>query len=349
MPHFTFEALQRYHKASIPEESDIVVVGAGMSGLYIAWRLLQDNPNQKIIIVDRLNRTGGRLDSDLVKFSDGETVKEEEGGMRFTFENMENLMSLFLLLKDDSGRPIAEQIVPFPMNSGGNNRLYFRGRSFTNKDSVANNYSIWSELYNLDAAEQGINPKSIIDTVFNRILDVNPDFTERPDNRTPEFWQKFRLECKWNNVPLKDWSLWDLLMEQGYSNECITLLYRLLGFNGTFLSEMNAGEAYQLLEDFPSEPEFKTLEDGFSTLPNALVEAIGKEKIFLKTHVESIDAVPGGNKHAEGYRYVLEYTTNDTCDLHEKGTVLAKKVILGLPRLALEKPIYQIKCAQSVR
>ena len=337
MPHLTFKELKVHHKEPIPGKADIVVVGAGMSGLYVTWRILRENPEQKIFIIDRLNRTGGRLDSDLIKFEDGETVKEEEGGMRFTFDTMDNLMALFLLLKDDSGRPIAEQIVPFPMSSGGNNRLYFRGHSFTNNDAAANNYSIWTELYNLDAAEQGINPKTIIDTVFNRILDVNPDFKERPDNRTPEFWQKFRLECKWKGVPLKDWSLWDLFMEMGYSNECVTLLYRLLGFNGTFLSQMNAGEAYQLLEDFPSEPDFKTLEDGFSTLPNALVEEIGKEKIFLKTNLDGIHEVDEQSKK-DGYQYTLEYTQYDTDgNSSKKGTVLAKKVILGLPRLALEK------------
>ena len=337
MPHLTFKEIEAAHKEAIPQESDIVVVGAGMSGLYVTWRILQENRDRRILIIDRLDRTGGRLDSDLIRFDDGETVKEEEGGMRFTFNTMDNLMALFLLLKDDSGHSIAEQIVPFPMSSGGNNRLYFRGHSFTNKDANVNNYDIWTDLYNLDAAEQGINPKTIIDTVFNRILDVNPDFKERPDNRTPEFWQKFRLECKWKGVLLKDWSLWDLFMEMGYSNECVTLLYRLLGFNGTFLSQMNAGEAYQLLEDFPSEPDFKTLEDGFSTLPNALVEEIGKDKIFLRTNLESIQELEDESKRAEGYQYSLEYTDYGTDGTPKQGTVLAKKVILGLPRLALEK------------
>ena len=74
----------------------------------------------------------------------------------------------------------------------------------------------------------------------------------------------------------------------GYSNECITLLYRLLGFNGTFLSEINAGEAFQLLEDFPSDPQFRTLKKGFSELPNALVDKVGSKRIHIKTDVTSI-------------------------------------------------------------
>lgn len=323
MAHYTFTQPSSDNK--IPETADIIVIGAGMAGLYTTWRILEEYPTEEIFIFDKLHRTGGRLDSDLVKFENGETVKEEEGGMRFTFENMDNLMSLLLMMGIDN------QVIPFPMDSDGNNRLYFRGESFTNSDAKEDNYSIWERLYNLEAPEREIDPKKIINTVFNRILDVNPDFKERPKIRTPEFWQKFRLECKWKNVTLKEWTLWNLLSDMGYSNECVTLLYKLLGFNGTFMSQMNAGVAYQLLEDFPSDPQFKTLENGFSTLPNALVKKIGKKRIFLKTYLESIDKTEGEED------YILKYTTVDKNENPIPGTVRAKKVILCLPHLALEK------------
>ena len=281
MPHITSTELA--NERVIPESADIVVVGAGMAGLYTAWRLLREDPDLNIVIFERSNRTGGRLDTDLVDLGKDGTVKEEEGGMRFTFDTMDDLMSLFMILGLD------QQIVPFPMKSGDNNRLFYRGHSFTIKDAMTDDYKIWSELYNLKPAEQGINPSSMIDTVFNRILAANPDFRLRPEIRTPAFWQAFRLQCKWNDVALKDWTLWNLFAAMGYSNECITMLYRVLGFNGTFLSQMNAGEAFQLLEDFPTEPDFKTLEKGFSELPNALVDQIGKNKIFLNTALRSID------------------------------------------------------------
>ncbi len=70
--HYTIESMPA---KSLPSEVDIVIVGAGMSGLYVAWRLLMDDPNRNICIVDRINRTGGRLDSDLVEFPDGSVVK----------------------------------------------------------------------------------------------------------------------------------------------------------------------------------------------------------------------------------------------------------------------------------
>lgn len=322
MAHLT--AADLANKKAIPDSVDILVVGAGMSGLYSTWRILQDKPKSDIVVFERSGRTGGRLDSDLIHFKGRETVKEEEGGMRFTFDLMDNLMGLLLIFGLD------KEVVPFPMSGGGVNRLCFRGKSFTTAESSADNYAVWQQLYNLAPSEQGINPGGMVDTVFNRILAANPDFKDRPRQRTPEFWQKFRLECKWKDVPLIDWSLWNLFSDMGYSDECITMLYGLSGFNGTFLSKMNAGEAYQLLEDFPADPAFMTLENGFSTLPNALVKAIGDNRIFLHTELDSIE-----KKAAD--HYVLNYTRHDGKSKPSRGTIKAKKVILGLPRLALEK------------
>lgn len=322
MAHFT--SLQLKNPKTIPAKVSTLIVGAGMSALYNAWRILTEDPNADVVILEKSWRTGGRLDSDLIEFPGGDTVKEEEGGMRFTFDSMDNLMALFMILGIDS------DIVPFPMQTGGNNRLCFRGRSFNNTISAEDNYAIWSELYNLLPSEQNINPSSPIDTVFNRILAANPQFTDRPAIRTPEFWQKFRLECQWNGVPLINWTLWNLFTEMDYSKECINMVYGLAGFNGTFLSTMNAGEAYQLLEDFPANPDFKTLKDGFSTLPNALVTAIGKDKIHLNTMVDSID-----DRTAEGY--VVSYTHKDGHGHVSSSKITAEKVILCIPRLPLEK------------
>lgn len=322
MAHLTLHDL--LHCNPMPRHTDTLVVGAGMAGLYATWRILDDNPNADVFIIDKSNRTGGRLDSDVVKIGTAE-VKEEEGGMRFTFDQMDNLMSLFMILNID------DQIVPFPMNSGGNNRLLFRGHSFNNAVAAQDNFAIWSELYNLEPAEQGMSPSSIINTVFNRILEANPGFNERPEQRGPAFWQQFRLSCQWNGIKMKDWTLWNLFTDMGYSSECITMLYRAAGFNGTFLSEMNAGVAYQLLEEFPANPQFRTLENGFSTLPNALVAKIGKERIYLKTQLLSI------SKPVSGTGYRLKYQTIDAQNTIQYGEMTANRIVLGLPRLALEK------------
>ena len=332
MAHYKF--CKDIEDKKVPATAKVAIVGAGMSGLYSAWRLKEECNEDDVVIFERSDRTGGRLDSDIVKFNnfkqgpsepDTIEVKEEQGGMRFLFEDMDDLMALFLKLD------LQNDIVPFPMNSGGNNRLYFRGESFSVEEAKQDNYQIWSELYNLAPSEQGVNPKDIVNVVFNRILQANPDFTRRPENKGPEFWQAFRIECCWNDKPLFQWSLWDLFSDMGYTQECVTMLYRILGFNGTFLSKMNAGVAYQLLEDFPADVKFKTFKDGFSTLPNTLVDRVGKDKIHLQTSIEAI----AYDELRE--QYILTYQHTDKDGKVVKETMRAEKVILGLPRLALEK------------
>ncbi|MCF2856376.1 FAD-dependent L-amino acid oxidase [Pseudoalteromonas sp. SMS1] len=330
MTHYTFG--KEITDKPLPSQVKVAIVGAGMSGLYSAWRLQQEVNCQDLAIFERSDRTGGRLDSDLIEFKNLRsnepktiTVKEEQGGMRFLFDGMDDLMALFLKLN------LQDDIVPFPMNSGGNNRLFFRGESFSVSDAQQDDYAIWSHLYNLDQSEQGVNPKDIVNVVFNRILEANPQFQQRPKVRGPQFWQDFRLQCQWKGQGLNQWTLWDLYTDMGYSQECITMLYRVLGFNGTFLSQMNAGVAYQLLEDFPAGVKFKTFKDGFSTLPNKLVEEVGTDNIHLQTTIEEIDF------NEESGLYELRYAHIDAHGKIHPGLVKAEKVILGLPRLALEK------------
>ena len=83
-----------FSEAPDDQKVDVAIIGAGVSGLYCAHQLLKQNPGQTIAIVERLNRTGGRLDSDLVDIAGGGTVREEEGGMRFNYD-MDELMRLF--------------------------------------------------------------------------------------------------------------------------------------------------------------------------------------------------------------------------------------------------------------
>src|SRR5664279_2919412 len=104
--------MNRIHFPDAPAEAnaDIVIVGAGVSGLYCARRLIEQDPARRITIVERLNRVGGRLDTDLIDIAPGDVVREEEGGMRFNYD-MTELMQLTNALG------LSDQIVPFPMGS----------------------------------------------------------------------------------------------------------------------------------------------------------------------------------------------------------------------------------------
>jgi len=43
------------------QDYDTVVVGAGVSGLYSAYRILENDPKHKLTIFDMNNRIAGRL------------------------------------------------------------------------------------------------------------------------------------------------------------------------------------------------------------------------------------------------------------------------------------------------
>ncbi|HWT03911.1 MAG TPA: NAD(P)-binding protein [Pyrinomonadaceae bacterium] len=43
------------------ERIDIAIVGAGVSGVYSAWRLKQSDPSLKVVLFEGSRRIGGRL------------------------------------------------------------------------------------------------------------------------------------------------------------------------------------------------------------------------------------------------------------------------------------------------
>ncbi|WP_296704010.1 FAD-dependent oxidoreductase [Algoriphagus sp.] len=318
----------------IPKTSDIIIVGAGVSGLYAAWRLLRKNRKLKLTILDRLDRTGGRLDTDLINIKNeiGEIfdVREEEGGMRFTYE-MTELMSLF------NGLGICNQIVDFPMTT---NRFYVRGRSFTAEEVADNNNAIWGQLYNLNPAEQNQSPGTILNVIYNRILKAN-GVDGAPSNPTPEFWQDFRLKFKWKGITLNNWQLGGLFSDMGYSQECLKMMVDTVGFQAPFLSTVSAGEAWQILEDFPKNPHYHTFKDGFSTLTDTLKKEVEKMGGSIFTNINVISIAKSGKRKGQ-LEIVYEQTdSNNFHDDKNKTHIECSKVILAIASNAMSKLFIQ--------
>jgi phytoene dehydrogenase-like protein len=316
----------------IPGSADLVIVGAGIAGLYCAWRYLEKNPGQTVVVLERLNRPGGRLQTDLVDLdaAGGEkvVVRDEEGGMRFNY-SMTELMALFRAMG------LCDQIVPFPM-SGENNRYLFRGHGFTYEDSTRDP-QVWSQLYRLAPEEQNRLPVNILGEAYHRVLRANGVDTA-PEQPTPEFWQKLRIEFTWKDTPLYRWQMWGLLRDMGYTEECCEMLAHSLGFEGPFWSTMNAGEAFQLMEDFPQDPTYFTFEKGYGSLTDAIVQRIEKRKgrIFVSTNVDAIVAREGGGFEAQLTRAPQYVSAYPFVPGGTKAAIHAPRIILALARGGLE-------------
>jgi len=295
-----------FAQAADQDAADIVIVGAGIAGLYCALRLFEADPTRRITIVERLNRIGGRLDTDIIEFDDGAQVREEEGGMRFNFA-MAELMNLTKRMG------LCDEIVPFPMSSEGDtNRYHLRGCTFTRADAAWGSNRIWGEIYDLNENERGLGPTQIVGQVFRRVREANGDC---PVPESPDEWTQFRQTCTWNGVTLNNWHMWGLLRDMGHSEECIHMLTETIGFAGPFKAPINAGEAFQILADFPKDPAYQTFRHGFSVLPHAIADQLEEQfgdqfTILLSSNVDRItrssnglefeltEAPPGQNSNA---------------------------------------------------
>ncbi len=268
-------------------QADIVVVGGGMTGLYFTWRMLRYKPATRIVILEMLDRPGGRLDTDLVVI-DGKLVKNEEGGMRFV-EGMTNLMWLLKALGRD------KDIMKFSMGDV-HNIFYLRGRRFTFGEMTAD-ANLWSSIYNLREGEKGRQPNKILQEVFDTVLTQNGVDPKQWYPQTPADWQKVRLQFTYRGIPLYQWGFWALLVDYGLSQECLQMIEDSMGFLAFYDQAVNAGVGFQTMGDFDKLPKYRTLRAGYETLSDALARQIKDMggRILLGHHVDGFDA-DAGNK-----------------------------------------------------
>lgn len=287
--------------------AEIIVVGGGMAGLYFTWRMLRANPGASIMILEQLNRTGGRLDTDVV-YVDNEPVKNEEGGMRFT-QDMTHLMWLLQTLGRNG------DMMPFSMGDA-NNIYNLRGQRFTFGQMTADP-SLWSTVYNLLPAEQNQQPNDILKGVLEFVLNQN-NFAPP---KTPTDWQNFRLTCMYRGIPLYQWGFWALLADYGLSQECLQMIEDSMGFLAFYDQEVNAGVGFQTMGDFDNLPQYLTLTPGYETLATTLtnqIQAAGAA-ITLNTFVEGFDMSDG----------LITVNTSS-------GPYLCTQLVLALPSLPLQ-------------
>lgn len=288
---------------------DVAIVGAGVSGVYCGWRLLQQDPSRKVVVFEGGTHVGGRLLS--VRPPDIPNMVAELGGMRI----LPAVQPIITKLIDELNRqmPPSQQIelynfpVDQPQNLAYLRGIYLRLSDFTNDpDKVP---------YRLGFIERGNLAGSII---VNAISQIVPGITD--PNLSEEDRRKMAQSASFSGVPLYKQGFWNVLMRV-ISNEAYQLGVDAGGYSTT-LTNWNAADAIPwYLSDFGVSPVYKGFKKGFQEVPLTVAELFTNAGgvIRLNTPVSGVDW--------DGGKAVL----------HVDGdTVTANAVILAMPRRSLD-------------
>jgi lysine 2-monooxygenase len=284
---------------------DTAIVGAGVAGLYTAWRLLgcSQSPDG-IAVFEASERVGGRLFSVTMPGTSG--IAAEFGGMRFLASH-----TLITSVATKFGLWMRE----FPAG-GPENIFYSRGKQWPAGD-IAKKQHI---PYGLRPDELYLDPFELILKAVQQVM---------PAMKHLEFgeWAKTKESLTLDGRPLINWGFCNLL-GRFLSDEALQFIEMGIGYSSA-VRNWNAAEALSLVVGYINSMTEMTLVDGMQALPDALAVAVARE----------------GSTICRQHRLVSLRTPAQTGDgLHElvfvtpdgPRMVRARRVVLALPRRAIE-------------
>jgi len=297
----------------IREPVDVVVVGAGVSGLYAGWSLRTRKPRPRalfggpqapsVAVFDMAERVGGRLLSAAPPLATH--LRAELGGMRFL--PTQRLVAGLI-------EQLGLEIRPLQL-ADEHSLVYLRGETHRIPELADPQVRL---PYDLAPAERGRTPTQLL---ASTIVAHVPEALElgRRD------WATIKQTREALGRPLSELSLLEL-MRDSLSSEAIELAALGSGYE-TFLRAYNAGDMMQTLVSLASQ-DFHTPVAGYDALPRALAEG------FVKA---------GGDLHLEHRLLTVEHAGGDgehplRCLLDHRGDLVAvdaHAVVLALPAAAV--------------
>ncbi len=239
---------------------DVVVVGGGVSGAYVAWRLLEDDPSRRVALCELSERIGGRLLT--VTPPNAPHLRAELGGMRLlnTQEQVARLIEHLGLTLDR-----------FPMGDT-RNLVYLRGRRWTQadwQDRQAVPYVLKADAGTAQRPidERGKSPDELLRAVIEWQA---PDVADFGPTDWLHFKQTATIEIAGIERPLRDVGFWNVALETLSSEG-----YQLVRDGGGYYSisgNLSAVEALPLMwSDFVG-ATYQKVRDGFQRLPLEMVD-----------------------------------------------------------------------------
>jgi monoamine oxidase len=298
---------------------DVAVVGAGVSGVYSAWRLKQKFPKKRIALFEYGNRVGGRLYS--VPLPGMPHVNAELGGMRFIKETQPFVSELV----ENLGLATRDFPMGGPDDPGGLDNLVYlrrrlmRARDLTNPALVP---------YLLNPTEQGKNPDQLQKYVMDSLVPHAADLT-------PDQWNEVTV---FNGEKLYKTGFWNLLYRVLTSEA-----YQFMDDAGGYYTNVANSTSVLSLPVFEFGPgvRYTTLVDGYETLPRAIAGAFGD----LGGDFHPNRRLAAFARHGKSYSMLFVRTATDACGCtdprnlpgpKETLRVAARQVVLAMPRRSLE-------------
>jgi monoamine oxidase len=296
--------------SAAPEVLDVAIVGAGMSGLYSAWRLLNDapaaQPKPRITVFEGSHRVGGRLLS--LTPPGMPNTRCELGGMRFMSRHV--LVSALVQHFDIA-------TTPMPVDEPGN-IAYLRGQLLRQSDLA----SADKIPYHLRKVEQDLLAKNLLMYALAQIVPncetlAGLDFAAlQTEMQTASF----------DGTPLHELGFWNVLARV-LSPDAYALVRDSGGYD-CLVSNWSAADAIPfILADFGAGVSYSRFTDGFDRIPQRLaaeVQAAGGQ-LLLGACLRSFDVA----SDASGRPLV-------TLQFVDGRVVQARRLVLAMPRRSLE-------------
>ncbi|MHB2017816.1 MAG: flavin monoamine oxidase family protein, partial [Candidatus Xenobia bacterium] len=303
---------------------DVVVVGAGMGGLYTAWKL--EGKPLKVGVFERTHHIGGRARSDRV---DGSGVPFDLGAMRF----IPSQHVLVNSLVQHFNMPTHEFVV-----GGDKNLQYFRGVRLTNQEVAQDPTKL---PFNLASNERGKTADQLLAMAIQAVV---PHF----DALTPQQWEDAKRNTtlavtdpstgQTQHVPLYQFGLQNVLART-LSREAQKLVMDSVGYQ-SFLQNWDAGQALQgLAGDFKPGTEYRTPDEGMKAFPKALAGELKQHG----TQIHTENTLRQVNWDADKKQFNLIFEDSKGKPM----AVVADKLVLDLPKVPLQALVADSPALQS--
>jgi monoamine oxidase len=333
-------------------QTELAIIGAGVSGLYSAYRLLTGKggtlPAGQIQIFDMSSRIAGRLESATLP---GMNVVGELGGMRYLTSQKIVTTLIEQVFKNEMTH------VDFPMGNTADLFMYLRKQRLK-QDAWQVAQQAGEKLqtnYLLNNNDLGFNSDQLFNKIIYDVLMADPWYSNNPAFKgkatqgptqydytftlTSRDWDDIKPQLTYcfpaspyNGRKVNDIGFWNLIKDQ-VSQEGYSFLANAGGYYSNTIN-WNAAEAFPyMVGDFSGDVTYRTIQEGYDSIAYALAHACTQHKGACIWSENKLVTFTKDHAGQNGYKYELTFLNLQS---NRPWKVYANKIILAMPRRSLE-------------